>query len=469
MSFTCQYFGGCSGIKMHESEYCHAHICHYRNGNKYRCVKMRSHNSIFCEEHLNFPVNCEQDTCEECTRLVVYGSNYCEHHKCAERCCPYFNGIHEQCYDSDDTYSSSEESFDEERFCPIHKCCVYGCTNRKFLNWKMCQIHQCRHPGCHEVAEAYSCCDKHRCEICKDKRGVGRFCFNHTCSYKDCTNMADYKSPYSVRHCREHNCKHDGCNNIICEGFEYCDEHMCTCADCNNYVQLGKYCEQHKCKIEKCFSMKEYMSDACAQHQCIVEGCRNIVVDKYFGKYCNVHTCEYEHSNHTRCYHPKAPNSKFCEIHKCIRCENKVCEFSCGEQSRVCVNHKCKYVDYENINCIKAKKDGYEFCGRHCCLGCGKQKDACMPSCGKECSNPKYAHLAEISEMFETHKSIVDIKIDTNTGYIKIVPSWCTLEPTKIIKIHGDTFIVDDSIVKCSIDGCENLAFPSATCCIHSD
>ncbi len=85
--------------------------------------------------------------------------------------------------------------------------------------------------------------------------------------------MALSGEEYCEEHLKESSqCRVDGCENTVCEGFRFCEEHKCKTDGCINESENGYYCETHSCGEYACIYPRMEGSDYCETHQAIRDG-----------------------------------------------------------------------------------------------------------------------------------------------------------------------------------------------------
>lgn len=114
----------------------------------------------------------------------------------------------------------------------------------------------------------------------KDKRYGSDYCWDHTCTIKNCYNVKNENSKLCPEHeeqarlerekkaaedAKKPDCKYPGCNSKAEIGHSYCGWHECTVSTCDRCsVDGGFYCRIHTCKEPGCTNKATEDSGRCS-------------------------------------------------------------------------------------------------------------------------------------------------------------------------------------------------------------
>ena len=121
------------------------------------------------------------------------------------------------------------------------KCAHGRCDHEAMKGSSYCRYHTCKEPGCNaEVSGANERCPKHKEAYYKEQGITTSTCNVPGCNNHKCTKLR--RGSY----CYSHTCSAKECTNMKMTGGSYCFFHTCRQSGCYNYVSGGGYCSSHK-------------------------------------------------------------------------------------------------------------------------------------------------------------------------------------------------------------------------------
>ncbi|OIW27929.1 hypothetical protein CONLIGDRAFT_454927 [Coniochaeta ligniaria NRRL 30616] len=307
------------------SQYCARHTCESPEcGNLVLydgCDPPATDPRRYCNQHRR----CERPGCVRRCHMHDDGSMapFCGDHRCHSGGCGKEGNLGQFCDDHKCRFPGCNAGFANEangRFCADHECARVDCRRERYRSHgfgsTFCHEHKCRDPDCvREVMGEYGWCERHQpclTEGCRRQRVMegervtdhceqhtppacawhhpkctnravdgGRFCDDHTCTVRDCTEERDPQVPRSTA-CVEHRCTADLCGRVRQNPFNmaygaplpnhhtFCLLHACqyTARRCmSQAVEHGRYCKRHGCAVQDCpEEARAYGGKLCLDH-----------------------------------------------------------------------------------------------------------------------------------------------------------------------------------------------------------
>lgn len=437
----------CNEIKLYGSQYCHIHMCNFREGEQY-CTNKCIDNCIYCEEHQNTHVYKNMCDYEDCENIKQYGSRYCFEHICQYPTC--VNHHKTKCH---------------RIYCNDHRCSVSKCETMRQDDSIVCENHECKFENCRNPLRYFydTFCQIHVCKICDDCRcELSEYCEKHKCKYAGCMTKCNCDDDYRDS-CELHMCCEEKCFRVVVTNGKYCKYHTCRHIGCVMRIlnmPYGSYCEEHSCEMPGCNGEIMKGMKMCKEHICCVQDCKKtIFTGRVFKspKFCDMHMCQYvEHPCDMRCDERILDGKKYCSEHKCCICDEQIKQY----RAKGCELHTC-----HNKSCDRVVFTGSEFCEHHRCFGCGKEKDWWYPSCGPDCTDEIYAFMYRVCKLFAKHECEVFLKD------MQIYAQWYFSYESNFHKMNimGRDIYVCENMEICEVSGCGNPTLFSSKCNNHNE